>query len=120
MISLPGDVLFDYDKAVIREDAKPRLDKLAELIKAQNPPSTAIEGHSDGKGDDSYNQKLSERRATAVRDYLISVRTVDGTKLTTKGLGELKPVAPNQTPDGADDPVGRQKNRRVEVTLTKS
>ena len=119
MISLPGDVLFDYDKATIRTDARPQLDKLAELIKAQNPPSTAIEGHSDGKGDDSYNLKLSERRALAVRDYLISVRTVDGTRLTTRGLGELKPVAPNALPDGTDDPTGRQKNRRVEVTLTK-
>lgn len=117
LVSLPGDVTFDYDKATIRADARPTLDKLAELIKAQNPASVAIEGHSDSKGDDAYNQKLSERRAMAVRDYLISVRTVDGTKLTTKGIGELKPVAPNATPDGGDDAAGRAKNRRVEVIL---
>jgi outer membrane protein OmpA-like peptidoglycan-associated protein len=117
LVSLPGDVTFDFDKATIRPDARPTLDKLAELIKAQNPPSVAIEGHTDSKGNDGYNQRLSEQRATAVRDYLISVRTVDGTRLTTKGFGELKPVAANAAPDGGDDEAGRQRNRRVEVVL---
>lgn len=119
LVSLPGDVTFDYDKSTIRADARPTLDKLAELIKAQNPPGVAVEGHTDAKGNDAYNQKLSDARAMAVRDYLISVRTVDGTKLATKGFGELKPVAPNQTPEGGDDAAGRQKNRRVEVILGK-
>lgn len=112
-------MLFDFDKATIRPDARPTLDKLAQLIKAQDPPNVAIEGHTDSKGDDSYNQRLSEARATAVRDYLISVQTVDGTKLATKGLGELKPVAPNMKPAGSDDEGGRQRNRRVEVVLGK-
>ena len=120
LVSLPGDVTFDYDKATIRPDARATLDKLADLIKAQKPPSTAIEGHTDSKGDDAYNQQLSERRAVAVRDYLISVRTVDGTTLTTKGFGELKPVAPNASPDGGDDAAGRARNRRVEVVLAKT
>ena len=120
VVSLAGDVTFDYDKATIRADAQPTLDKLAALIKAQQPPSVAIEGHTDSKGDDGYNQKLSEHRATAVRDYLISVRTVDGTKLSTKGFGELKPVAPNALPSGGDDAAGRAKNRRVEVVLAKT
>jgi outer membrane protein OmpA-like peptidoglycan-associated protein len=119
LVSLPGDVTFDFDKATIRPDARPTLDKLAELIKAQNPPSVAIEGHTDSKGEDAYNQKLSDARALAVRDYLVSVRTVDGTRLTTKGYGELKPVAPNATADGKDDEAGRAKNRRVEVILAK-
>lgn len=119
LVSLPGDVLFDFDKAMIRADARPTLDKLAQLIKAQNAATVAIEGHSDGKGDDAYNQRLSETRALAVRDYLISVQTVDGTKLTTKGYGELKPIAPNMKPDGSDDNDGRQQNRRVEVILGK-
>ena len=119
LVSLPGDVTFDYDKATIRPDARPTLDKLAELIKAQGPPTVAVEGHTDSKGVDAYNQRLSEARATAVRDYLISVRTVDGTKLATKGFGELKPLAPNATPAGGDDAAGRAKNRRVEVTLGK-
>ena len=119
LVSLPGDVLFDFDKATIRADARATLDQLAELIKAQNAPNVAIEGHTDGKGDDAYNRRLSEARAMAVRDYLVSVRTVDGTKLKAVGLGELKPVAPNMKPDGGDDPDGRQKNRRVEVVLGK-
>ena len=119
-MSLPGDVLFDFNKATVRADARPTLDKVAELIKASNPPTVAIEGHSDGKGDDAYNHRLSETRATAVRDYLVSVRTVDGTKLTVRGFGELKPVAPNMTPDGKDDEAGRAKNRRVEVVLGKA
>jgi len=112
-------VLFDFNKASIRPDARPTLYKLAQLIKAQNPPMIAVEGHSDGKGDDAYNQRLSEARALAVRDYLISVQTVDGTKLSTKGYGELKPVASNMKPNGADDEAGRQRNRRVEVILGK-
>lgn len=119
LVALPGDVLFDFDKATIRPDARPQLDKLAELIKAQAPPSTVIEGHTDTKGDDAYNQRLSDARAVAVRDYLIGVRTVDGTKLTTKGLGELRPVAPNATAEGGDDETGRQKNRRGEVILAR-
>lgn len=119
LVSLPGDVTFDFNKATVRADARPTLDKLAELIKAQNPASVAIEGHTDSKGNDAYNQRLSEARAVAVRDYLISVRTVDGTKLTTKGVGELKPVAPNMAPDGKDDEAGRGRNRRVEVVLAK-
>ena len=119
LVSLPGDVVFDFDRASIRPDARPTLDKVAQLINTQAPPTVAIEGHSDNKGDDAYNQRLSEARATAVRDYLISVRTVDGTKLVTKGYGELKPVAPNMKPDGADDDPGRQRNRRVEIVLGK-
>jgi len=117
LVSLPGDVTFDFNKATIRPDARPTLDKLAELIKQSAPPSVAIEGHSDAKGDDAYNKRLSQARAMAVRDYLISVRMVDGTKLQTTGIGELKPVAPNLTPDGKDDEAGRAKNRRVEVIL---
>lgn len=120
LISLPGDVTVDYDKATIRSDARATLDKLAALIKAQNPPGVAIEGHTDAKGDDSYNQRLSEARATAVRDYLISVRTVDGTRLATKGLGELRPIAPNATAEGGDNAAGRARNRRVEVILAKT
>lgn len=119
LVSLPGDITFDFDKATIRADARPTLDKLAELINAEKPGSVAVEGHTDSKGNDAYNQRLSEARATAVRDYLISVRTVDGTKLNTKGFGELKPVAPNQTADGTDDTNGRARNRRVEVILAK-
>ena len=119
LISLPGDVLFDFDETSVRPEARSTLDKLAQLLKAQNPLKVAIEGHSDGMGDDAYNKRLSEARAIAVRDYLISVATVDGAKLATMGYGELKPIAPNIKPDGADNEAGRQQNRRVEVVFGK-
>jgi outer membrane protein OmpA-like peptidoglycan-associated protein len=116
LVSLPGDVLFDFDKASIRDRARPTLDKLAELIQLQKPASVAIEGHTDSKGDDSYNQRLSEARAESVRSYL-SGKGVSGVAMKVAGLGETRPVAPNGRPNGADDPEGRQRNRRVEVIL---
>lgn len=120
VIALPGDVLFDFNKAEIRADAKPVLDKLAQLISADAAAKIAIEGHSDSKGDDAYNLKLSERRAQAVRDYLKDVRSVAGDRMTVKGIGEARPVAQNVTPDGKDNAQGQQKNRRVEVVIAKS
>lgn len=119
MIALPGDVLFDFDKASVRPDARPVLDKLAQLV-AAGEAKIAIEGHSDSKGDDAYNLKLSERRSQAVRDYLKDVRSVAGDRMTVTGLGEARPVAQNMTPEGKDNPGGQQKNRRVEVIIGKS
>lgn len=118
MVSLPGDVLFDFDKTDIRADAKPTLDRLAQLIAASPGGEISIEGHTDAKGDDAYNKRLSEGRAKAVQAYLIAAG-VEAARLRTIGLGELRPTAPNAGPDGSDDPDGRQKNRRVEVVLPK-
>lgn len=117
VVALSGDVLFAYDKADVQPGGRARLDQLADLVTAQKPKSILIEGHSDAKGNDAYNLALSQRRAMAVRDYLISVKTLDGTIMTARGIGELRPVAPNARPDGADNPDGRTKNRRVEVVL---
>ena len=75
-----------------------------------------IEGHTDSKGTDEYNQKLSEARAATVRDWLADKGFVPAAT-PIQGYGEKRPVAPNATPDGKDDPVGRQKNRRVEVVF---
>jgi outer membrane protein OmpA-like peptidoglycan-associated protein len=80
----------------------------------------AVEGHTDSQGDDAYNQRLSERRAQAVRDYLKDVRQVPADRMTVKGLGESRPVAQNMTPDGKENASGMQKNRRVEVVIAKS
>ncbi len=120
VIALPGDVLFDFDKAEIRADARPVLDKLAQLVTAGGGSTIAIEGHTDSKGNDGYNLKLSERRAQAVRDYLKDVRGIAGDQMTVKGIGEARPVAQNITPDGKDNREGQQKNRRVEVIIGKS
>jgi len=114
-ISLAADVLFDFDKADLRPEAGPALEKVAAVLKAYPTASVLIEGHTDGKGNDQYNQKLSERRAESVRHWLgdHGISTV----MTTRGWGKTKPVARNTKLDGSDDPVGRQKNRRVEITV---
>ncbi|MFL5063554.1 MAG: OmpA family protein [Xanthobacteraceae bacterium] len=114
-INLSADVLFDFDKADLRPEAGPSLAKVAEVLKAYPRAATLIEGHTDGKGTDQYNQPLSERRAEAVRRWLAANGV--GAKMTTRGWGKAKPVAPNTKPGGADDPEGRQKNRRVEITV---
>jgi outer membrane protein OmpA-like peptidoglycan-associated protein len=75
----------------------------------------AREGHTDGKGNAGYNQKLSEQRAASVKKWLLGDGVV--TPMMTRGYGKTRPIAPNAKPNGADDPVGRQKNRRVEITV---
>lgn len=119
MVSLAGDVTFDFDKATIRDAARPTLDRLAQLIAAGDAGQITIEGHTDAKGDDGYNKRLSEQRADAVKAYL-AARGVAADRLKTIGLGELRPVAPNAKSDGGDDEDGRQRNRRVEVILPKA
>lgn len=114
MVSLPGDVTFDFDKATIRTDAQGTLDRLAQLIAAGGSGAISIEGHA--KDDDAYNKKLSEARAGAVKTYLAG-KGVDAARMHTIGLGELRPAAPNAKSDGSDDEAGRQRNRRVEVIL---
>ncbi len=114
-IELAADVLFEFDKASLRPEAKPALGKVLEVLKSYPKASATIEGHTDGKGDDAYNQKLSERRAESVRGWLSG----NGASLSmsTRGWGKKKPIAPNARPDGKDDPEGRQKNRRVEIAV---
>ena len=116
MVSLPGDVTFDFDKATIRPEARGTLDRLAELILGSGEGAIAIEGHTDARGEDAYNQRLSEQRAEAVSAYL-ATKGVPEDRLQTRGLGETRPAAPNARPDGSDDEAGRQRNRRVEVIL---
>lgn len=116
-IALSADVLFDFDKADLRLEAKPSLDKVVAVLKSYPAAVATVEGHTDSKGDDKYNQALSERRAEMVRKWLASNGA--GLAMSTRGWGETKPVAPNATADGKDDPEGRRKNRRVEITVRK-
>lgn len=116
VVSLAGDVTFDFDQATIREDARATLDRLAQLIGATGGGAISIEGHTDAKGDDDYNKRLSQARAETVKTYLTE-KGVSAERLGTIGLGELRPVAPNAKANGTDDEDGRRRNRRVEVIL---
>jgi len=116
-IELAADVLFDFDKHDIRPEAVPSLEKVAEVLRLQAGSPVTIEGHTDGKGSDVHNQPLSEKRAQAVREWLVKMGGASAARITTRGWGKSKPIAPNNRPDGSDDPEGRKKNRRVEITV---
>ena len=116
-IELSADVLFDFDKFDLRPEAAESLTKVAAVIAAYPKAPLTIEGHTDGKGAHAYNVSLSEKRADAVKAWLVQKASVDAARIATSGSGETKPVAPNTLPDGSDNPAGRQKNRRVEITL---
>jgi outer membrane protein OmpA-like peptidoglycan-associated protein len=115
-IYVPADVLFDFDKADLRPEAATVLERVASVLRSDPTSTATIEGHTDGKGNDQYNQTLSERRAQSVRQWLVA-RAVSNS-MAAYGFGKTRPVAPNTLPNGADDPEGRQKNRRVEITFT--
>lgn len=118
-IELAADVLFDFDKADIRAEAAEALQAVGQIIRENPGRRVRVEGHTDAKGSDSYNQKLSDRRATSVRDWLVKQEGLGQTEFQVKGFGETKPAAANEKPDGSDDPEGRQKNRRVEIVVMK-
>ena len=112
-VELPADVLFDFDKAEIRADAADALAKLAAIIAAYPNGRAELSGHTDDKGSDAYNQRLSERRAAAVKTWLVERHALDGSRIATRGEGEARPVADNGTDEG------RQRNRRVEALIHK-
>lgn len=117
--TLGADVLFDFDKSHLRPEADGILRRLVEEVRKQVPRARyLVEGHTDAKGSDAYNDRLSNRRADAVRDWLVRRGGVSSGTINTAGYGERRPVAPNEHPDGSDDPEGRQLNRRVEVLVT--
>jgi outer membrane protein OmpA-like peptidoglycan-associated protein len=118
-IELAADVLFDFDKADIRPDADKALAQAAEIIRSKTKGQISIVGHTDSKGNDAYNQKLSGQRAASVKTWLEKKGNLGQRKFITAGKGETQPVAPNAKPDGSDDPEGRQKNRRVEIVVKK-
>lgn len=115
-VMLPGDVLFDFDKATIRANAVPILEKVAAAARQTGTRPIKVEGHTDAVGQPAYNQRLSQARAQSVVQWLVK-SGIAGSRLTAQGFGATRPVAPNKTPDGKDDPTGRQKNRRVTVTF---
>jgi OOP family OmpA-OmpF porin len=105
-------ITFDFDMSDIRAEFEPVLDEAANLLSQCSDVRVSVEGHTDSRGSDAYNQALSERRAEAVADYLIG-QGVDAGRLDTVGMGESDPVESNENADGSDNPEGRQANRRV-------
>jgi outer membrane protein OmpA-like peptidoglycan-associated protein len=118
-IELAADVLFDFDKADILPKAVNTLKQAAAVIREKGKGTVRIDGYTDSKGSDAYNQRLSARRAVAVKNWLVTKEGLKSVQFVTEGFGSKRPVAPNMKPDGSDDPEGRQKNRRVEIIVQK-
>ncbi len=114
----PADVLFDFGEATLRPDAIPSLQAIVAAI-AVAPPDTSllVEGHTDDVGDEATNDELSRARAQAVTDWLVTDGGIAADRITTSGLGEHVPVAPNVLEDGSDNPGGRALNRRVVISV---
>jgi OmpA-OmpF porin, OOP family len=106
-----GDVLFDTGAATLKPGAATTIDRLAQFMRDYPERSVRIEGHTDAAGSDEANQALSERRAQAVREALVT-RGLDAARIATLGFGEARPIA------GNDSPGGRQQNRRVEIVVS--
>jgi outer membrane protein OmpA-like peptidoglycan-associated protein len=106
---------FDFDKATIKNEFVPVLDEAARILKDNPNVQVIVEGHTDSKGSDEYNQRLSERRAKAVKQYLES-RGIAASRLEAVGKGEKEPIADN-TKHGKDNPEGRALNRRAELKV---
>jgi len=119
LVQMSNDVLFNFDSAAIRPDAALKLTQLAQLIDQLRPPGLRIVGNADNIGTDAYNMGLSLRRARSVENWLTANGGVRVANINVKGEGFHDPVAPNQNPDGSDNPAGRQKNRRVDVLIEK-
>ena len=108
---------YEYDNHVITPMAKKELDKLIEVLNLNPSLKVSLEAHTDSKGPDNYNLALSQRRAKSAKDYLLQ-KGIKNTRISAKGYGEVAPVAPNELPNGEDNPEGRAKNRRTEVRLS--
>ncbi|MCU0762339.1 MAG: OmpA family protein [Hydrogenophaga sp.] len=109
-VTYAADAFFDFDKAVLKPEGKAKLDDLASKVGGINLEVVIAVGHTDSTGPASYNQKLSVRRAEAVKAYLVS-KGIESNRIYTEGKGLTQPVADNSTR------AGRAKNRRVEVEV---
>ena len=110
ILNMPSNITFDFDSYQLKPEFKPVLDSVVLVLNEFESTLITVEGHTDSKGSEAYNQKLSENRALSVSDYLLN-KGVKKQRLAAVGKGELEPVADNKTIDG------RALNRRVELTL---
>ncbi|MFV0283018.1 MAG: outer membrane protein OmpA [Castellaniella sp.] len=109
-VVLNADTFFDFDKATLKPEGRQVLDQVAQQAGSINLETVIATGHTDSIGAQAYNQKLSERRASTVKQYLIS-KGVPADRIYAEGKGELQPVASNKTRQG------RAQNRRVEIEI---
>ena len=109
-VTFAADAFFDFDKSVLKPEGRAKLDDLVSKMSGLNLEVIIAVGHTDSVGTDAYNQKLSVRRAEAVKSYLVS-KGVEKNRVYTEGKGEKQPVADNKTAEG------RAKNRRVEIEV---
>jgi outer membrane protein OmpA-like peptidoglycan-associated protein len=111
VVELSSQILFGFDQADLSTEAKSNLDQLVKVLNEYPDTDIELQGHTDSRGSEAYNQTLSERRAGAVSSYLAS-RGINNTRLSTKGFGETMPKYDNDTEEG------RAQNRRVEFLIT--
>ena len=109
-VTYAADAFFDFDKAVLKAEGKAKLDDLVGKVKSINLEVIIAVGHTDSVGADAYNQKLSVKRAEAVKAYLVT-KGIEKNRVYTEGKGEKQPVADNKTKEG------QAKNRRVEIEV---
>ena len=112
VITLTGEVIFELNESTLRKRAKARLNQVAEVLLADRDRELTVEGHTDSQGKEDYNEKLSQKRAESVRDYLVSQGIAED-RIKAIGKGERDPVAENDTAEG------RAMNRRVEIIAEK-
>ncbi len=109
-VTFAADAFFDFDKSVLKPEGRAKLDDLVSKISGVNLEVIIAVGHTDSVGTDAYNQRLSVRRAEAVKAYLVT-KGIERNRVYTEGKGEKQPVADNRTAEG------RAKNRRVEIEV---
>lgn len=110
IVKFDSGILFDVNQTALKAAARTNIESLATSLKNNPETIVTIVGHTDATGTDEYNQKLSERRAEAVKSYAIA-QGISGSRLNTQGRGETEPIEDNTTEDG------RSKNRRVEIVI---
>ena len=118
-VTLPTDILFDFDKSDVRPQAEGALREIAAMVHAEAHGPVTIKGYTDALGKDAYNQSLSERRANAIKTWLMKREGLGAIAFKTVGYGARDPVAPNRNADGSDNSAGRQLNRRVTLVISR-
>ncbi len=111
VVEFSSNILFGFDQSSLSNDAKVNLDKLVTVLNHYPDTDIEIQGHTDSRGSESYNQTLSEKRASEVNSYLLQ-KGIAGTRMKIKGFGETLPKYDNDTEEG------RAQNRRVEFLIT--